>query len=125
MVRRHAGAVVGEADLIGAWGPPPYALSIHGREVGDFFPLDPDDHVAREFLLQRVRARWAIITMMLAPRAMAHAVVLVGWQAAQSQFLMLDPAHPAVGQPRSVPGIELFERWTGEVVFVPSSRTTG
>ncbi|HSN99442.1 MAG TPA: hypothetical protein VLS89_14200 [Candidatus Nanopelagicales bacterium] len=118
MVECWQGKTTHEEELVAAWGKPPYTLKVHaGPRLGRYDWLDPDNRDHHDYLRGRLRARWVIVTLMLQPRTMAHAVVLV--EATPHGFRYLDPAEPS--EVLEISEDDFVQKWTGQVV-IPDSR---
>ena len=120
-IHRLRRASASERDLLLAWGAPPFTLAVHGALYGKYFSLDPDSAPNLEFLFQRVREGWVVVTMMTEPQRSAHAGVLVEVRADESLELF-DPAQPHTEQPVVVSQQTFLRHWTGELVFTTGGK---
>lgn len=124
MVECSQGKAAREEDLVAGWarwGDAPYTLKLHaGPHLGHYEWLDPDIRANHDYIRRRLPARWLIVTLILQPRKMPHAVVLV--EATTHGFRYLDPGEQPDGQPLEIGVDEFVQKWTGEVV-IPDARS--
>ena len=116
IIRRWRGERIDEAAVRQAWGDPPYALAVHAAADGTYVPTDPDAPSSLEYLRAHLKDGWVVITLQLAPRRPAHAVILVGINSTGA-LQYLDPADPADKQPFAMSEAELVKAWTGQLLI--------